>query len=264
LLASGFAVREKSEIKGNQIWSRTHTIFTINIVQKEVENEDLPFPKSMIQFVDLAGSERIAKSITEGQHKFQEAVLIMSHMTSLYKVLAAIATNSKNIPYRDSKLTKVLYNCLTPYNNIIMIAHLHPAESNFEETLNTLQYAERCKNADFKDKRSIGGNPSGMPGIEESAAFTGMSGTASNDKLWKKMTEEINDLKNKIEISQRDHKAKLERIQGYLGIEIDLDKVSSNAASKEAHVLNQLKNASLENKNLKETIFYNRFYFINI
>ena len=86
LLGSGFSLREKAESKGNQISTRAHSIFTINIVQKEVENEDLPFPKSMIQFVDLAGSERIAKSITEGQHKFQEAVLIMSHLTSLYKV----------------------------------------------------------------------------------------------------------------------------------------------------------------------------------
>jgi len=86
LLASGFALRDKAESNGNQIWARAHTIFTINIVQKEVENEDLPFPKSMIQFVDLAGSERIAKSISEGQNKFQEAVLVMSHLTSLYKV----------------------------------------------------------------------------------------------------------------------------------------------------------------------------------
>jgi len=87
LIGTGFALRDKAESKESQIWARAHTIFTINIVQKEVENEDLPFPKSMIQFVDLAGSERIAKSITEGQHKFQEAVMIMSHLTSLYKVI---------------------------------------------------------------------------------------------------------------------------------------------------------------------------------
>jgi len=257
LLGSGFKIREKAESKGNQIWARAHTIFTINIVQKEVENEDLPFPKSMIQFVDLAGSERIAKSITEGQHKFQEAVLIMSHLTSLYKVLAAIAVNSKNIPYRDSKLTKLLSNCLNPYNNIIMIAHLHPAESNFEETLNTLQYAERCKNIDFKEKKmgamagaAAGGGVQSSGHIEESGMF-GTASTVNNDKMWKKMNDEIAELKNKLETFQKDHKTKLERIQMYLGLEIDLERISANPLSKEAQVLTNMKNVHLENQNLK-------------
>jgi len=249
LLASGFALRDKAESNGNQIWARAHTIFTINIVQKEVENEDLPFPKSMIQFVDLAGSERIAKSISEGQNKFQEAVLVMSHLTSLYKVLAALSVSSKSIPYRDSKLTQALYNCLNAYNNVILIAHLNPAESNFEETLNTLQYTERCKNSEQKDKR-LGGNISGLGGLEESM----LHGNAGNDKLWKKMNDEVNELKTKLENCQRDHKAKLERIQALLGVEIDLDKVTSNAISKEVQVLTQLKNTYLENHNLKLTI----------
>ena len=98
----------------------------------------------------------------------------------------------------------MLYNCLNPYNNIILLAHLHPAESNFEETLNTLQYAERCKNADFKDKRAVGGHPTGMG--EESGVFSGGGGgtnNLSNDKMWKKMTEEITELKNKLEANQK-------------------------------------------------------------
>jgi len=254
LIGTGFAMRDKAETKEKQIWARAHTIFTINIVQKEVENEDLPFPKSMIQFVDLAGSERIAKSITEGQHKFQEAVMIMSHLTSLYKVLSAVASNSKNIPFRDSKLTKTLYNCINSYNNVILLAHLHAGESNFEETLNTLQYAERCKSNDMKGKSGMPGNFSAAAGMEDSGLMSPGAGNIANDKLWKKMNEELNDVKSKFENYQKEHKAKLERIQMYLGLDIDLDKVTVNAASKEVQVLTQMKNISLENQNLKLTI----------
>lgn len=68
-----------------QISARAHTIFTINVVQKDKENEDLPLSNSTLQFVDLAGSERIAKSLTEGQ-KFNEAILINSSLTALGRV----------------------------------------------------------------------------------------------------------------------------------------------------------------------------------
>jgi len=106
--------------------------------------------------------------------------------------------SSKSIPYRDSKLTQALYNCLNAYNNVILIAHLNPAESNFEETLNTLQYTERCKNSEQKDKR-LGGNISGLGGLEESM----LHGNAGNDKLWKKMNDEVNEVKTKLENCQR-------------------------------------------------------------
>jgi len=61
-------------------------IFTINVVQKDKENENIPFMNSNIQFVDLAGSERIAKSLTEG-HKFEEAILINTSLAALGKVI---------------------------------------------------------------------------------------------------------------------------------------------------------------------------------
>lgn len=57
------------ELKGVSIWERTHTVFTVNVIQKDKENENIPFSNCFLQVVDLAGSERIAKSLTEG-HKY--------------------------------------------------------------------------------------------------------------------------------------------------------------------------------------------------
>lgn len=146
-----------------------------------------------------------------------------------------------------------------------MVAHLHPAESNFEETLNTLQYAERCKNIDFKEKKmgamagAVSGGSGGVAGSHAHIEESGMFGTASvvnNDKMWKKMNEEIADLKSKLETFQKDHKLKLERIQMYLGLDIDLERISANAMSKEAQVLSNMKSVHLENQNLKQAVAY--------
>jgi hypothetical protein len=81
-----------------QLWQRAHTIFTINLVQKDKENDNIPFMTSSIQFVDLAGSDRIAKSLTEGS-KFQEAILINSSLTALGKCLQCVSKGNKNMPY---------------------------------------------------------------------------------------------------------------------------------------------------------------------
>jgi len=84
-----------------------------------------------------------------------------------------------------------------------MIAHLHPAESNFEETLNTLQYAERCKNSDPKGKSGMPGNFSSAAGMEDSGLMSPGAGNIANDKLWKKINEELNDVKAKFESYQK-------------------------------------------------------------
>ena len=159
---------------------------------------------STIQFVDLAGSERIAKSLTEG-HKFQEAILINSSLTALSKCLQQIAKSNKNVPYRESKLTKVLQNCMSFSSHTILISCLNPNESNYEECLSTLQYAERTRNAQVNLVK-------GMPERQASAFAQqeeGLGGALYNPysggdkKTIDKFKEEISDLKSKLEFANR-------------------------------------------------------------
>lgn len=82
ILQSAFSLRHKLETATNQLSARSHTIFTVNLVQKQVDNENVPYLNSSFSFVDLAGSERIAKSLAEG-HKFQEALLINQNLQAL-------------------------------------------------------------------------------------------------------------------------------------------------------------------------------------
>ncbi|KRX00930.1 P-loop containing nucleoside triphosphate hydrolase [Pseudocohnilembus persalinus] len=257
LLQSAFMLREKCENKGNQIWARAHTIFTINLVQKDKENDMIPFLNSSIQFVDLAGSERIAKSLTEG-HKFQEAILISSYLASLQKCLQMVAKSSKSVPYRETKLTKIIQNCMTYSSHTILFLNLNPTESNFEECLSSLQYGERTRNSTLGLKQN---SQMERQSVTEEFVMNVGGGYPGSDKMVKKLQEEISELKSKAEYIQKEHKEKLNSIQELLGIDIDLDKVLSKASQKELYqfklqkqALEKLENVQLQNEDLKAKI----------
>ncbi|CAD8205567.1 unnamed protein product [Paramecium pentaurelia] len=219
MIQMGFQLREKLEQQSKQFGQKCHTIITLNLVQKDKENENLPFMNAFIQFVDLAGSERIAKSLTqEGQ--FQEAILINQSLTALSKCLTAISQmNSKNIPYRDSKLTRILQNCLNSQSQVALMVHINPNENNFEECLSALQYAERTKGVTAA--QPIDDNPN-QPG-----PFPGQ------DKLIKKLQDENTELKSKIDYMQKEHKQKISEIQTLLGIDVDLEKLFAKSSAQE-------------------------------
>ena len=103
--------------------------------------------------IDLAGSERAAKTDNKGQ-RLTEGANINRSLLALGNCINALADKTKkasHVPYRDSKLTRLLKdslggNCLTA-----MISNVSPAHDQFEETLNTLKYANRAKNIKPRD-----------------------------------------------------------------------------------------------------------------
>jgi hypothetical protein len=95
--------------------------------------------------VDLAGSERQSKTKAEGQ-RLKEAVKINLSLSALGNVISALVdSKSGHIPYRDSKLTRLLQDSLGGNTKTVMIAALSPSDNNYEETLSTLRYASRAK-----------------------------------------------------------------------------------------------------------------------
>lgn len=109
---------------------------------------------SLLHFVDLAGSERAKKSKTGGQH-FAEGVAINSGLLALAKVIRALTQRQKkkgqqqqqqhHVPYRDSKLTRLLEPVLGGNSKALMIACVSPAEKDMNETIQTLDYAARAR-----------------------------------------------------------------------------------------------------------------------
>ena len=147
----------------NQDSSRSHSIFTITIeicehIMMDGENaQESKVRMGKLNLVDLAGSERQAKTGATGD-RLKEATKINLSLSALGNVISSLVDGkSGHIPYRDSKLTRLLQDSLGGNTKTVMIANIGPADYNFDETLSTLRYANRAKN--IKNKPRINEDP---------------------------------------------------------------------------------------------------------
>jgi kinesin family member 3B len=139
----------------NQTSSRSHSIFTIVIECADTTGDHIRVGK--LNLVDLAGSERQSKTGATGD-RLKEATKINLSLTALGNVISALVDGkSSYIPYRDSKLTRLLQNSLGGNAKTVMCANAGPADYNYDETLSTLRYANRAKN--IKNKPKINEDP---------------------------------------------------------------------------------------------------------
>uniref|UniRef100_A0A915LXU0 Kinesin motor domain-containing protein n=1 Tax=Meloidogyne javanica TaxID=6303 RepID=A0A915LXU0_MELJA len=157
-LKAGALNRTTAATNMNQQSSRSHAIFTIRLKQTRVvlmeENEDdSPKQKTELEvlhakfhFVDLAGSERLKRTGATGD-RAKEGISINSGLLALGNVISALGSGKvTHVPYRDSKLTRLLQDSLGGNSRTLMIACASPCDVDFIETLNTLNYANRAKN----------------------------------------------------------------------------------------------------------------------
>ncbi|KAF4802225.1 Chromosome-associated kinesin KIF4 [Turdus rufiventris] len=138
--------------------SRSHAIFTICVDQKKKNDKNCSF-HCKLHLVDLAGSERQKKTKAEGD-RLKEGININRGLLCLGNVISALGDENKKggfVPYRDSKLTRLLQDSLGGNSHTLMIACVSPADSNLEETLNTLRYADRARK--IKNKPIVNVDP---------------------------------------------------------------------------------------------------------
>lgn len=133
--------------KMNQESSRSHAIFSITVERSELGEGDVQHVRmGKLQLVDLAGSERQSKTQASGQ-RLKEATKINLSLSVLGNVISALVDGkSTHIPYRNSKLTRLLQDSLGGNSKTVMCATISPADSNYMETISTLRYASRAKN----------------------------------------------------------------------------------------------------------------------
>ncbi|XP_043219039.1 kinesin-like protein KIF12 isoform X3 [Amphibalanus amphitrite] len=150
VLEEGLRNRAVASHNMNEFSSRSHTILTVYITseQKAAEDSDVYISKlGKLNFVDLAGSEMTKKTNSEGK-TLEEANNINKSLMVLGTCISNLSDPKKktgHIPYRDSKLTKLLADSLAGSGVTLMIACASPARSNISESLNTLRYASRAK-----------------------------------------------------------------------------------------------------------------------
>jgi hypothetical protein len=158
MLDKGLSNRTVAATLMNSESSRSHSIFTIIV---EMNTKDPTTGKDMLRMgklnlVDLAGSERPKKTGATDK-VLKEGIRINLSLSVLGNVISALADGAKFIPYRDSKLTRLLQDSLGGNTKTMMVAAISPADYNFDETMSTLRYANRAKN--IKNKPKINEDP---------------------------------------------------------------------------------------------------------
>ena len=146
LLRKGSHRRQVAATKCNDLSSRSHTVFAITTyIKKASEVGEDYICSGKLNLVDLAGSENIQRSGAENK-RAAEAGLINKSLLTLGRVINALVDKSSHIPYRESKLTRLLQDSLGGRTKTCIIVTVSPAKSNLEETISTLDYAFRAKN----------------------------------------------------------------------------------------------------------------------
>ena len=149
-LDKGNANRHVGVTSMNDKSSRSHSLFTVYLEIEDGDSGDngdsnnKKIKTAKLNLVDLAGSERVSKTKATGQ-TFDEGKKINLSLTALGSVIDALSSNRKHIPYKDSKLTRLLADSLGGNTKTVMFANISPASFNYEETVGTLRYASRAK-----------------------------------------------------------------------------------------------------------------------
>ncbi|KAG5450088.1 Kinesin-like protein kif17 [Clonorchis sinensis] len=154
IMGTGWKNRSTGATLMNAESSRSHSIFTIHLemIDRDPQLATEKIKAGKLNLVDLAGSERQAKTGAAGD-RLREATKINLSLSALGNVISALVdAKVKHIPYRDSKLTRLLQDSLGGNTKTLMIACLSPADNNYDETLSTLRYANRAKNIQNKPK----------------------------------------------------------------------------------------------------------------
>jgi len=143
VLEEGKSNRHVAVTNMNEHSSRSHSVFLINVKQENLENQKKLTGK--LYLVDLAGSEKIGKTGVEGMG-LEEAKNINKSLSALGNVIAALADGNKShIPYRDSKLTRILQESLGGNAKTTIVICASPASFNEAETKSTLDFGKRAK-----------------------------------------------------------------------------------------------------------------------
>ncbi|CAG5093987.1 Similar to KRP85: Kinesin-II 85 kDa subunit (Strongylocentrotus purpuratus), partial [Cotesia congregata] len=138
--------------------SRSHAIFTITVESSQLgEDNEQHVKMGKLHLVDLAGSERQSKTKATGI-RLREATKINLSLSTLGNVISALVDGqSFHVPYRNSKLTRLLQDSLGGNSKTLMCANVSPADMNYDETISTLRYANRAKN--IKNRARINEDP---------------------------------------------------------------------------------------------------------
>lgn len=151
IIEDGNSNRRIASTQMNSESSRSHSLFILQVEQKLPNGSE---KRGLLNLVDLAGSEKINKTKVEGEN-LEEAKKINWSLSALGNVINSLTSGKDHIPYRDSKLTRLLQESLGGNFKTTLMVACSPHPRNFEETISTLKFAVRAKTIKNKPKLNI-------------------------------------------------------------------------------------------------------------
>ncbi|KAG0417890.1 Kinesin-like protein KIN-4C, partial [Dictyocoela roeselum] len=261
VLGSACGERTTKSTRMNSASSRSHAILTINM-KKRVGKE---FMISHVRFVDLAGSERVKRAGVPYVHAcpseqtrqsarstMRESIAINSGLLALGNVISALSKKMKHIPFRDSKLTRLLQASLTGNYNTLMIACISPSSLDTNETQNTLKYALRATNISMNIQRNVTVDFNRLTFMELKKEIINLK--EENKKLREKAN--LCHLKSRIEFLESENK----------NLKDELERTKKLLNCRKAIPISSLGNATLEgygNPNPRKSITMPRYSIAN-
>lgn len=158
VLEIGDQIRMVKATRMNEYSSRSHTLFTLDVSQRFANDAE---KKGKLNLVDLAGSEKVGKSGAAGD-TLEEAKKINLSLSALGHVIKSLTKDAEHIPYRDSKLTRILQDSLGGNFKTNLIVTGSPHSSQLEETISTLKFATRAKTIKLNFKMNLKNSPAQM------------------------------------------------------------------------------------------------------
>lgn len=142
-------MRRTGRTDSNEISSRSHCILNIMLMQRPKQAEDPNIVMTKLRLVDLAGSEKFDKSFVDSKPKskkrLNELISINKSLTALGHCIKSIGEGNSHVPQRNSKITRILKDSIVGNSAIMMVINLSPSISSANETVSSLQFAERIK-----------------------------------------------------------------------------------------------------------------------
>ena len=156
LLQHGNQRRTTEPTAMNVTSSRSHAVLQVRVERRGNASNPISSPSLLgkLSMIDLAGSERAAETKNHGI-RLLEGANINRSLLALGNCINALASGSHFVPYRDSKLTRLLKDSLGGNCKTVMIATTSPSHLSYEDTLNTLKYANRAKNIRVRAKQNL-------------------------------------------------------------------------------------------------------------
>ena len=241
ILEAGESKRKIRQTYKNTMSSRSHTIFMINI------EDNITHFKSKIKLCDLAGSERYNNSNIYKKEHLYEMKNINKSLFTLGNVINALAKKKKYIPYKDSKLTRILEDSLRGNSSIYLIATISPGAKNIDETFHTLKFADRAHSIMIR----ITPNHLSLNSINNNIENYDFADGYKKNREVEKLKDELSSLKQLIYI--KENKNSLNNIQEQF-LYLKKENNQLRKSLKEINNINGFKNIIRENKKLKREL----------